>query len=232
MIKIRHAEDRGRTRIAWLDGRHTFSFNRFHDPEYMGFRALRVINDDVVAPGGGFPMHPHQDMEILTWILSGSVVHEDSTGARGEIRPGDVQRMSAGTGIFHSEANGSKTEPVHLLQIWLQPEREGLVPGYEDKHFPETERRNQLRLIASPEAADGAVKIHQDARVYATLLDEAAEVKHGLAPDRHAWVQVATGAIIVNGVALKQGDGAAVSGETALTLTATAPSEVLLFDLA
>lgn len=232
MIKIRHAEDRGRTRIAWLDGRHTFSFNRFYDPDYMGFRSLRVINDDVVAPGGGFPMHPHQDMEILTWILSGSLVHEDSTGARGEIRPGDVQRMSAGTGIYHSEANGSKTEPVRLLQIWLHPEREGLQPGYEDKHFPVAERRNQLRLIASPGSEDGAVKIHQDARVYATLLDEGAEVKHDLAADRHAWVQVATGAVTANGVALKQGDGAAISGEDALTLVAGEPSEVLLFDLA
>lgn len=232
MIKIRHAADRGRTRIAWLDGRHTFSFNRFYDPEYMGFRALRVINDDVVAPGGAFPMHPHQDMEILTWILSGSLVHEDSTGARGEIRPGDVQRMSAGTGIYHSEANGSQTEPVRLLQIWLQPEREGLTPGYEDKHFPEAERRNRLRLIASPGAGGGAAKIHQDARVYATLLDEGAQVVHTLAPGRHAWVQVASGAVTLNGEALGEGDGAAVSDVETLVLAATASAELLLFDLA
>ncbi len=232
MIKVRHAADRGRTRISWLDGRHTFSFNRFYDPEYMGFRSLRVINDDVVAPGGKFGMHPHENMEILTWILSGSLVHEDSTGARGEIRPGDVQRMSAGTGVFHSEANGSQTEPVRLLQIWLLPEREGLEPSYEEKHFPEEERRNVLRVIASREAGEGAAKIHQDARVYASLLDQDAQVEHALAPGRHAWVQVARGEVVLNGTALSEGDGAAVSEETKLALKAVSPAEILLFDLA
>lgn len=232
MIKIRHAADRGRTRIAWLDGRHTFSFNRFYDPAYMGFRSLRVINDDIVAPGGGFPLHPHQDMEILTWILSGALVHEDSTGARGEIRPGGVQRMSAGTGVFHSEANASQAEPVRLLQIWLHPERTGLEPSYEEKTFPEAERRNALRLIASPAAEQGSARIHQDARVYATLLDEGARVEHALAPGRHAWVQVATGGVLLNGVRLGEGDGAAVSDETALALQAVSPAELLLFDLA
>lgn len=232
MIKVRHAADRGRTRISWLDGRHTFSFNRFYDPEYMGFRSLRVINDDVVAPGGKFGMHPHENMEILTWILSGSVVHEDSTGARGEIRPGDIQRMSAGTGVFHSEANGSQTEPVRLLQIWLLPEKEGLEPSYEEKHFPEEERRNALRMIASREADNGAAKIHQDARVYASLLDQDAQVEHELAPGRHAWVQVARGEVVLNGTTLSEGDGAAVSEETKLTLKAVSPAEILLFDLA
>lgn len=232
MIKVRHAADRGRTRISWLDGRHTFSFNRFYDPEYMGFRSLRVINDDVVAPGGKFGMHPHENMEILTWILSGSVVHEDSTGARGEIRPGDIQRMSAGTGVFHSEANGSQTEPVRLLQIWLLPEKEGLEPSYEEKHFPEEERRNALRMIASREADNGAAKIHQDARVYASLLDQDAQVEHELAPGRHAWVQVARGEVNLNGTTLSEGDGAAVSEETKLTLKAVSPAEILLFDLA
>lgn len=232
MIKVRHAADRGRTRISWLDGRHTFSFNRFYDPEYMGFRSLRVINDDVVAPGGKFGMHPHENMEILTWILSGSLVHEDSTGARGEIRPGDIQRMSAGTGVFHSEANGSQTEPVRLLQIWLLPEKEGLEPSYEEKHFPEEERRNALRMIASREADNGAAKIHQDARVYASLLDQDAQVEHELAPGRHAWVQVARGEVNLNGTTLSEGDGAAVSEETKLTLKAVSPAEILLFDLA
>lgn len=232
MIKVRHAADRGRTRISWLDGRHTFSFNRFYDPEYMGFRSLRVINDDVVAPGGKFGMHPHENMEILTWILSGSVVHEDSTGARGEIRPGDVQRMSAGTGVFHSEANGSQTEPVRLLQIWLLPEKEGLEPSYEEKHFSEEERRNALRVIASRRADNGAAKIHQDARVYASLLDQDAQVEHALAPGRHAWVQVARGEVNLNGTTLSEGDGAAVSEETKLTLKAVSPAEILLFDLA
>ncbi|MCL4796087.1 MAG: pirin family protein [Bryobacteraceae bacterium] len=232
MIKVRHAAGRGRTRISWLDGRHTFSFNRFYDPEYMGFRSLRVINDDVVAPGGKFGMHPHENMEILTWILSGSVVHEDSTGARGEIRPGDIQRMSAGTGVFHSEANGSQTEPVRLLQIWLLPEKEGLEPSYEEKHFPEEERRNALRMIASREADNGAAKIHQDARVYASLLDQDAQVEHELAPGRHAWVQVARGEVVLNGTALSEGDGAAVSEESKLALKAAAPAEILLFDLA
>ncbi len=232
MIKVRHAAGRGRTRISWLDGRHTFSFNRFYDPEYMGFRSLRVINDDLVAPGGKFGMHPHENMEILTWILSGSLVHEDSTGARGEIRPGDVQRMSAGTGVFHSEANGSQTEPVRLLQIWLLPEKEGLEPSYEEKHFPEEERRNALRMIASREADNGAAKIHQDARVYASLLDQDAHVEHELAPGRHAWVQVARGEVVLNGTALSEGDGAAVSEETKLALKAVSPAEILLFDLA
>lgn len=232
MIKVRHAADRGRTRIAWLDGRHTFSFNRFYDPDYMGFRSLRVINDDIVAPGGGFPTHPHENMEILTWILSGALAHEDSTGARGEIRPGDLQRMSAGTGIFHSEANASKTEPVRLLQIWLHPERDGLAPSYEDKHFAEAERRNQLRLIASPTAENGSARIHQDARVYAALLDEGARVELPLAEGRHAWVQVGTGSVVLNGQALTEGDGAAVSAESALAFTAAAPAEILVFDLA
>lgn len=232
MIKVRPAATRGRTKISWLDGRHSFSFNRYYDPEYMGFRSLRVINDDIVAPGGAFGMHPHDNMEILTWILSGSLVHQDSTGARGEIRPGDVQRMSAGTGIFHSEANGSQSEPVHLLQIWLLPQREGIEPSYEDRHFPEAERRNRLRLIASPDAAEGSAKIHQDARVYATLLDEGAEVSLDLAERRHAWVQVGSGSVALNGTALGEGDGAAVTAETVLSLRATAPAEVLVFDLA
>lgn len=232
MIKVRPAATRGRTRISWLEGRHSFSFNRYYDPEYMGFRSLRVINDDIVAPGGAFGMHPHENMEILTWILSGSLVHQDSTGARGEIRPGDVQRMSAGTGIFHSEANGSQSDPVHLLQIWLLPEREGIAPSYEDRHFPEAERRNRLRLIASPDAAEGSAKIHQDARVYATLLDEGAEVSLDLAERRHAWVQVGSGSVALNGTALGEGDGAAVTAETVLSLRATAPAEVLVFDLA
>lgn len=231
MIRIRPAAERGSTRISWLDSRHTFSFNRYYDPAHMGFRALRVINDDVVAPGGKFGTHPHDNMEILTWVLSGSVVHQDSTGARGEIRPGDAQKMSAGTGIFHSEANGSSTEETRFLQIWILPEREGLQPGYQQTYFPPAERTNRLRAIASRDGRDGSIVIHQDATVYNALLEPGASVTHELAPARHAWLQVARGSVTLNGVALEEGDGAAIVEETALALSARQPAEVLLFDL-
>lgn len=232
MIDVARAADRGLTKTSWLDGRHTFSFNRYHNPKRMGFRALRVINDDLIAPGGAFGMHPHENMEILTWILEGGLAHQDSTGARGVIRPGDVQRMSAGTGIWHSESNASKTERVHLLQIWLYPERDGLNPGYEDTSFPIEQRTNRLRVIASPDAREGSAKIHQDATVYNSILDAGAKVEYTLAPGRHAWLQVGRGSVELNGTGLKEGDGAGVSEETALRITAAEPSEILLFDLA
>lgn len=232
MIRIRRAADRGTTRISWLDSRHTFSFNRYYDPEQMGFRALRVINDDLIKAGGKFGRHPHDNMEILTWVLRGSVVHEDSTGARGVIRPGDAQKMSAGTGIFHSEANGSETEDLHLLQIWIEPEREGIEPGYEQKQFSGEERRNRLRLIASRDGREGSIVIHQDVSLYAGSLDPGARADLDLSAGRHAWLQVATGSVELNGTALSAGDGAAISDETKLELSAVEQAEILLFDLA
>jgi len=198
----------------------------------MGFRALRVINEDRVAPAQGFGTHGHRDMEILSYVLDGGLAHKDSSGGGGVIRPGDVQRMSAGTGVMHSEFNASRTDPVHFLQIWLVPDRRGIAPGYEQKTFPPEQRQGQLRLIASPDAADGSLKIHQDARVYTTLLGKGDSVTHALAPGRHAWVQVARGKIRLGDVTLSAGDGAAISEESSLRLTADEPSEVLLFDLA
>lgn len=232
MLTIRHAEDRGRTRTGWLDGRHTFSFGDYHDPSHVRFRTLRVINDDRVAPGGGFPPHPHRDMEILTYILDGALEHKDSTGGGGVIRPGDVQRMSAGTGVTHSEFNHSQTEPVHLLQIWLFPAEKGATPSYDQRRFSEEERRGRLRLIAAPDGADGALRIGQDARVYASLLGEGDEIRHALEPGRGAWVQVARGGVRVNGRDLNEGDGAVIEDEPEVHLQGSGPAEVLLFDLA
>jgi redox-sensitive bicupin YhaK (pirin superfamily) len=231
MIAIRKALERGRTRIGWLDSWHTFAFGDYFDPRHVGFRSLRVINDDRVAAGAGFGMHPHRDMEILTWVLKGALEHRDSLGSGGVIRPGDLQRMTAGTGIRHSEANPSAEEPVHFLQVWILPERNGLPPDYEQRTFPVSERRGHLCHIAGPRGADGAVTIRQDVEVYATLLEKGDQLTHTLRPGRHAWVQVASGAVHLNASALAAGDGAAVTDETRLTLTADGPAEVLLFDL-
>jgi hypothetical protein len=230
-IALRRAGERGHADHGWLDTWHTFSFADYWDPRFMGFRVLRVINEDVVAPASGFPTHGHRDMEILTYVLEGALEHRDSLGTGSVIRPGEVQRMSAGTGVRHSEANPSPTERVHLLQIWVEPARTGLHPGYEQKAFAEGERRGRLRLVASPDAADGSLTIHQDARLYATLLAPGEKVVHRLAPGRHAWVQVARGVLTVNGQRLGAGDGAAVSGEPELTLVAEQDAEALLFDL-
>ncbi len=232
MIALRPARDRGQTELDWLDSRHTFSFGDYYDPAHMGFRALRVINDDRVAPGRGFGTHPHRDMEIVTYVLAGALEHEDSLGTGSVIRPGDVQRMTAGTGILHSEYNPSPAEPVHLLQIWLLPERRGLAPGYEQKHFALEERRGRLRLVAAPDGRDGSVVIRQDAELYAAVLQDGERVRHRLRPGRYAWVQVATGDVTLNGRPLAAGDGAAVSGEEGLELTAPRAAEVLVFDLA
>lgn len=232
MINIRRGEERGGGDYGWLNTRYTFSFNTYCDPKFMGFRSLRVINEDHVAPGHGFPAHPHQDMEIITYILEGALEHKDSLGTGSVIRPGDGQRMSAGTGIRHSEANPSKTEAAHLLQIWILPEREGIAPSYEQKAFPAAEKRGKLRLIASPDGSDGSVTINQDARLYVTLLSPGEEVSHKIKPNRHAWLQVAKGEIELNGKRLKQGDGAAVSDENKLILKGMEDAEVLLFDLA
>jgi redox-sensitive bicupin YhaK (pirin superfamily) len=232
MINIRRSEERGGGDFGWLNTKHTFSFDQYHDPNFMGFRSLRVINEDWVQGGHGFPMHPHRDMEIITYVLDGALEHKDSMGNGSTIRPGDGQRMSAGTGVRHSEANSSKTDPAHLLQIWILPDRRGHEPGYEQKAFPKTEKQGKLRLIASPDGKDGSVTIHQDALLYASLLRPGEKVQHELGEGRYAWLQVARGSIDLNGKSLKQGDGAAVTDEERLTLKGTEDAEVLLFDLA
>jgi len=232
MIVVRPSEERGKANHGWLDSRHTFSFADYRDPRHMGFGALRVINEDRVAPGAGFPRHPHRDMEIVSYVLEGALEHKDSIGTGSVIRPGDVQRMSAGTGIVHSEFNASRTEPVHFLQIWIIPDRVGLPPGYEQKSFPVEEKRNRLRLVASPDGREGSVTVHQDMRLYAALLDAGGTARLEVAEDRHLWVQVAFGDVTVNGRRLEAGDGAALLDDPALELASEAGAELLVFDLA
>lgn len=232
MIKIRRADARGHFDFRWLNTFHTFSFGDYYDPSFMGFRSLRVINEDFVRGGRGFPTHGHRDMEIITYILSGALEHRDSMGNGSIIRPGDVQRMSAGTGVTHSEANPSREEAVHLLQIWIMPAETGLAPSYEQKVFTEEQKQGRLCLIASADGREGSVTVHQDASVYASVLSRDDEVVQTLAPERHAWLQVARGEIKLNGALLNQGDGAAVSSEEHFTLRGLQDSEVLLFDLA
>lgn len=229
MIKVRRAKDRGHANHGWLDTHHTFSFADYYDPDHMGFRALRVINDDTVAPGRGFGTHGHKDMEIISYVLDGALEHKDSMGTGSVITPGDVQRMSAGTGVLHSEFNASKSEPVHFLQIWIVPSARGIAPGYEQKRFEASAKRDKLRLIASPDGAEGSVKIHADAKVYAALL-EGSSVAHEIARGRGAWVHVARGEVTVGGEKLSSGDGASV--ETAGALVIEGRGEVLVFDLA
>jgi len=232
MITVRRAGDRGRFDHGWLDTSHTFSFASYHDPAHMGFRVLRVINEDRVAPGEGFGKHGHRDMEIISWVLEGALAHRDTTGGEGVLRPGEVQRMSAGTGVAHSEFNGSAEAPVHFLQVWIQPDRPGHAPSYEQVAIPEAARRGRLALIASPDGADGSTTIHQDARVYATLLAPGQRVEHALAPGRHGWVQVARGDVELDGRVLSAGDGAALTGEAAIRLAGRGPlAEALVFDL-
>jgi redox-sensitive bicupin YhaK (pirin superfamily) len=228
MITIRGRNERGHFDHGWLNTYHTFSFDRYYDPRHMGFRALRVINEDRVAPGQGFGTHPHRDMEILTYILEGALEHKDSMGTGSIIRPGEVQRMSAGTGVTHSEFNPSKAEPVHLLQIWILPEVIGIQPSYEQKEFKRDDLRGKLRLVAARHPVEGAVKIHQDVRLFATVLD-GQDIKHQLAPGRYAWIQVARGSMALNGTTLTAGDGAAVSDEKMLELSGS--GEALVFDL-
>jgi hypothetical protein len=232
MLSIRHAEDRGHAMHGWLDSFHTFSFADYYDPRHMGFRALRVINEDRVAPGAGFGSHPHRDMEIVSYVLDGSLQHKDSLGTGSVIRPGDVQRMSAGTGVVHSEFNGSKSEPVHFLQIWLLPKKQGIKPSYEQKTFTDAEKDGKLRLIASPEGKDGSVTIHTDARIFAGLFAEGQGAELEIPAGRHAFVQVCRGKVRLNGKELQAGDGAALSDEAALKLEGIDSSEVLVFDLA
>ena len=231
MIKIRKADKRGHFDFRWLNTFHTFSFGDYYDPAFMGFRTLRVINEDFVHPGRRFPTHGHRDMEIITYILEGALEHRDSMGNGSLIRPGDVQRMTAGTGVSHSEANPSREEAVHLLQIWILPDQQGLKPSYEQKLFTEQEKQGRFRLIASEDGREASVTVHQDASVYATVLGVGDEVVHELTPGRHAWLQVARGSVMVNGEELEQGDGAAVSAEERISITGREVAEVLLFDL-
>ncbi|HTB72705.1 MAG TPA: pirin family protein [Polyangiaceae bacterium] len=232
MLTVRRASERGRSQTDWLDSRHTFSFADYVDPKHMGFGPLRVINEDIVAPGRGFGRHPHRDMEILSYVLEGALQHADSMGTGSIIRPGDVQRMSAGTGVLHSERNQSPSEPVHFMQIWIEPEQQGLAPGYEQKRFDDR-KRNALRLIASKDGRDGSVTVHQDASLYVGAIDPGATVKLDLVAGRRAWLQVLAGDVVVNGQSLARGDGGAAEGESSLTIAGgREPSEVLLFDLA
>ena len=232
MIKIRKSDERGHFDHGWLDTHFTFSFADYYDREHVHFRTLRVLNDDRVSPGAGFPTHPHRDMEIVTYVLEGALEHRDSMGTGSVIRPGDVQYMSAGSGVTHSEFNASKTEPVHLLQIWMFPQKKGLKPVYDQKNFPESERRGKLRLVVSPDGRNGSVKIRQDNELYATLLGGGESVKHKLKPERHAYVQVARGSVKLSGKLLEAGDGAAISDEKSVELTGVDNAEILLFDLA
>lgn len=232
MLTLRRSNERGHFDHGWLNTYHTFSFDQYYDPRYMGFRSLRVINEDFVAPGRGFPTHGHRDMEIITYILEGALKHEDSMGNGSIIRPGDVQRMTAGTGVRHSEQNASSDESVHLLQIWILPNAQGLQPGYEQKAFSEDERRGQLRLIASSDGREESVRVHQDISLFAAILGAGESVERSMDPARYAWIQVARGAIDVNGNRVEQGDGLVIVGESELTLLANPSAEVLLFDLA
>jgi redox-sensitive bicupin YhaK (pirin superfamily) len=232
MIQIRRSNERGGGDHGWLKTQHTFSFGEYWDQKWMGFRSLRVINEDWVAPNNGFPTHAHNDMEIITYVLEGKLAHKDSLGTGAEILPGDGQCMTTGTGIRHSEFNPSKTEPVHLLQIWIEPQKDGLKPHYEQKTFPEAEKRGKLRLIASPGGKNGSVNINQDAQLYVSVLAPGQEILHELANGRHGWLQVARGSVELNGEHLSQGDGAAISEEQKVNIKGATASELLLFDLA
>jgi redox-sensitive bicupin YhaK (pirin superfamily) len=231
-MKIRRSTERGHAQHGWLDSHHTFSFADYYDPKAMGFRALRVINEDRVIAGVGFPTHAHRDMEIISYVLEGSLSHQDSIGTNGVIKPGDVQRMSAGTGVRHSEFNGSKEEGVHFLQIWIVPDRAGHEPSYEQKNFSDAEKRGKLRLVASPNGQNGSVSIHQDARLYAGLFDAGEKATYELKPGRGAWVHVVRGELTVNGDKLLAGDAAAIETTGKIDIAGTTGGEVLLFDLA
>jgi redox-sensitive bicupin YhaK (pirin superfamily) len=232
MIVRRPAAERGRADFGWLDSRHSFSFGEYYDPAHMGFRALRVLNDDRVRPGHGFPTHPHRDMEIISYVLEGALGHRDSMGTGSVIEPGDVQRMSAGTGVLHSEMNPSKSEAVHFLQIWISPDVQGIAPEYEQKRYPFEERQGSLRLVASGDGREGALRIHQDVDLYAGVFDAGESAALDLRPGRHAWVQMARGGATLNGAPLDEGDGAALSDEARVELAATSGAEILVFDLA
>ncbi len=231
MIQLRPSVERGHVRFDWLDTRHTFSFGDYYDPRHMGVSNLRVINDDIIAPGGGFPTHGHKDMEIVTYVLEGALTHKDSMGNGSTIAPGDVQHMSAGTGVRHSEYNASDAEPVHLLQIWLVPNRQGVRPGYRQEHFSADERSGRLALLVSPDGRDGSIPTYQDGLMYATLLDSGQSVELVLADGREGYVHLARGRAEVNGIAMGEGDGARLIGDSALKINGVEHAEVLVFDL-
>lgn len=231
-IALRKSDLRGKADFGWLDSKHSFSFGHYHDPAHMGFGPLRVINEDRVAPGGGFPTHPHADMEILSYVLSGALEHRDSIGTGSVIKPGDVQRMSAGSGVRHSEFNASKTEPVHFLQIWILPERRGIEPSYEQKTFSAEEKLGRLRLIGSRDGRQGSVRIHRDVDLHAALLSKGQRAEHQMDASRLAWVQVVRGSVEVDGEVLEAGDGAAISDMARISLGGIKDAEVLLFDMA
>ncbi len=231
MVTLRKADERGHFDFGWLNTYHTFSFSEYYDPKFMGFRSLRVINEDRVWPGEGFPTHPHRDMEIITYVLNGALEHKDSMGNGSVIRPGDMQRMSAGSGVTHSEYNHSKEDLVHFLQIWIIPDKRGLTPGYEQKLFTPENKHGKFVLVASPDGRDGSVTIHQDVNLFATVLAAGEEISYQLQPGRYGWLQVARGKVNLNGQSLKNGDGAALSEPQTVTITATEEAEVLLFDL-
>ena len=231
MFALRRANERGHASHGWLNSYHTFSFGNYYDPEHMGFDKLRVINDDTVSPGGGFDTHGHRDMEIISYVLEGALRHQDSMGNGSVIRPGDVQRMSAGTGVTHSEFNASDAEPVHFLQIWVVPEQDGLTPSYQQKTFPDEEKRGRLRLVGSHDGRDGSVMIHQEVDIYATLITEGDSVSHVLAEGRKGWIHLAQGRASLNGEQLQAGDGVAIEGHATITLTGVSPAELLLFDM-
>ncbi|HEX7927049.1 MAG TPA: pirin family protein [bacterium] len=232
MLYVRKSNERGHFNHGWLDTYHTFSFADYYDPRFMGFRHLRVINEDTVDPGQGFGTHPHRDMEIITYVTQGALEHKDSMGTGSVIRPGDVQRMTAGTGVTHSEFNASETEPVKLLQIWIMPEKRNLQPSYEQKSIPIDQANGSLRLVASPDGRDGSVTVHQNVSLYAAKLPAGGKAEHALGPERHAWLQVVRGGVTANGETLQAGDGLAVSEEAAMKLEAKDGAEVLVFDLA
>jgi quercetin 2,3-dioxygenase len=231
MLTIRKANERGRADFGWLDSRHTFSFGDYYDPKHMGFGVLRVINDDTVSGGGGFSSHPHKDMEIISYVLEGELAHKDSMGNGSTIKPGDVQRMSAGTGVVHSEFNVSKTSSVHFLQIWILPRRPGLPSGYEQKFFSADEKRGKLRLVVSPDGTGGSLKIQQEANVYASLLEKDEKITHVFEPGRKGWLQIARGSAVANGVQLGTGDGLAIENERELSISTGDQAELLLFDM-
>ena len=231
MLAIRHAEERGLANFGWLESRHTFSFGHYYDPRFTGFGPLRVINEDRVQPGQGFDTHGHRDMEIISYVLDGALEHKDSMGTGSVIRPGDVQRMSAGTGVRHSEFNASDSDPVHFLQIWILPEEKGLAPGYEQRTFAAEEKNGKLRLVGSRDGREGSVTIHRDVDLYAALLEDGDTLGHAFANGRNGWVQIARGSVLLNGNQLYPGDGVAIEVQAEITLTGTSAAEVLLFDM-
>lgn len=230
-MSVRKSQERGHSSHGWLESFHTFSFANYYDPKFSGFRDLLVINEDRVQPGAGFGKHPHQDMEIISYVLEGELVHKDSMGSGSVIQPGDVQRMSAGRGVMHSEFNNSREKQLHFLQIWITPKEEGIIPSYEEKKFSFKEMKNRFTLIVSPSGEKGSLSIHQDAKIYSSLLEEGKELSYEFSPARYGWVQVARGSVELNEISLHEGDGVAISDQRSIKIVGKKPAELLLFDL-